>query len=431
MKENKKNNKPKNIFTNQKGMALLATLIFTFVLVSMGAALLAMTNNDSKLSTLQRESNRAFYLAETGVEQTFYNLNVDDDEPYGMLTWRPTEGDIDNPIYHVGNTEEYFEVTITNIGDTSATPPEEETDRIKIVSTGFVKKGKFSSGQRKIEVIATIDFLQETTYKYAVLSERVIILNGSPGADIEGDIHSNDAIEVQGKFGDFYEGTATVGGDNNEVYDEDELIDGFNVNGEIVPIPRINYDGTGLDASGEPFTYEDSLLARAVADAAVDGKVHVHGDLDLTDKEGSVDWTGVHYIKGNLTAKNGAEINIQNGVIVVEGDVKIDNSGVFEHTIVEPYESPFSRLALVATGDILMHAKSSVLNGVVQSIEKDGTSTGTIDFRNGSTVRGSVIAKTVMMHNKTNIIYDEEGLNEETTWGDGFYKKTSWQEVYN
>jgi len=419
MKENRRNNKLKNIFTNQKGMALLATLIFTFVLVSMGAALLAMTNNDTKLSTLQRESNRAFYLAETGIEQTFYNLTVDDD--YDMLAWRPDSAE----PYIVGNTEERFEVTITDIGDTSATPPEEETDRIKIVSTGFVKKGKFSSGQRKIEVTAIIDFLQVTTYKYAVLSEKVIILNGSPGATIEGDIHSNDDIEVQGKFGDFYEGTATVGGDNNEVYDEDELIDGFNINGDIVTVPTINYDGTG-----EGYDYEDSLLARAVADAAVDGKVHVHnGDVDL-DNSDVRNWTGVHYIIGDLTAKNSAGINIKNGVIVVEGDVDIRNSAVFEHTIEEPYDSPFSHLALVATGDILMHAKSSVLNGVVQSIEKDGTSTGTIDFRNGSTVRGSVIAKTVMMHNKTNIIYDEEGLSDETSWGDGFYKKISWQEVY-
>jgi len=422
MKENKKNNKLKNIFTNQKGMALLATLIFTFVLVSMGAALLAMTNNDTKLSTLQRESNRSFYLAETGVEQTFYNLNIDDGYPMvGGSAWRP---DSENP-YHVDvvPTEEYYEVTIENVGLELGC--EEDEDKIKIISTGFVKKGKFSSGQRKIEVIAMIDFLQETTYKYAVLSERVIILNGSPGADIEGDIHSNDDIEVQGKFGDFYEGTATVGGDNNEVYDEDELIDGFNVNGEIIPIPTINYDGTG-----EGYTYEDSLLARAVADAAVDGEVHVHeGDVDLSNGV-VLPWTGVHYIKGNLTAKNSAGINITNGVIVVEGDVDIRNSGVFEHTIVEPYDSPFSALALIATGDILMHAKSSVLNGVVQSIEKDGTSTGTIDFRNGSTVVGSVIAKTVMMHNKTNIIYDEEGLSDETSWGDGFYKKISWQEVY-
>jgi len=419
MKENKRNNKLKNIFTNQKGMALLTTLIFTFVLVSMGAALLAMTNNDTKLSTLQRESNRAFYLAETGIEQTFYNLNVDDTEPYGMLTWRPDSAE----PYKVGTTEEYFEVTIENVGLELGC--DEDEDKIKIISTGFVSKGKFSSGQRKIEVIAVIDFLQEVMYKYAVLSERVIILNGSPGATIEGDIHSNDAIEVQGKFGDFYEGTATVGGDNNEVYDEDELIDGFNVNGDIVPIPRINYDGTGVDATGAPFTYEDSLLY----EAETNGTVH-EGPVTLKDKDDSVDWTGVHYIKGDFIAKQGAVVNIENGVIVVEGDVDIRNSAIFEHTTVEPYDSPFSHLALVATGDILMHAKSSVLNGVVQSIEKDGTSTGTIDFRNGSTVRGSVIAKTVMMHNKTNIIFDPDDTSDITTQGDDFYKKTSWQEVY-
>lgn len=413
MKKNNKNYGIKKILVNQKGMALLTTLIFVAVLVSLAVALLTMTSNDTKLSTLQRESNKAFYLAETGIEKTFYNLNVDND--YDMLTWRPDSAD----PYKVGNTEEYFEVTITNIGDTGATPPEEETDRIKIISTGFVNKGKFSSGQRKIEVIAEIDFLQEVTYKYAVLSERVIILNGTPGATIEGDIHSNDDIEVQGKFGDFYEGTATVGGDNNEVYDEDELIEGFNVNGDIVSIPTINYDGTG-----EGFAYEESLLY----EAETNGTVH-EGPVDLDNADVRY-WTGVHYIKGDLTAKNSSGIYIEDGVIVVEGNVDIRNSGIFEHTKTEDYESPFSHLALVATGNILLHAKSSVLNGVVQSIEKDGTSTGTIDFRNGSTVKGSVIAKTVMMHNKTNIIYDEEGLSDITSQGEGFYKKVSWQETY-
>jgi hypothetical protein len=413
--KNNKNYRTKNLLINQKGMALLTTLIFVAVLVSLAVALLTMTSNDTKLSTLQRESNNAFYLAEAGIEKTFYNLNVDGN--YGMLTWRPGGTD---PIFKEGTTEEYFEVTITNIGDTGASPPEEETDRIKIISTGVVNKGKFSSGKRKIEVIAEIDFLQEVMYKYAVFSERVIILNGTPGATIEGDIHSNDDIEVQGKFGDFYEGTATVGGDNNEVYDEDELIDGFNINGDIIPVPKINYDGTG-----DGFSYEDSLLY----EAETNGTVH-EGDVDL-DNGDVRNWTGVHYIKGNLTAKNSSGILIENGVIVVIGDVDIRNSGIFEHTKTDDYESPFSHLALVATGDILLHAKSSVLNGVVQSIEKDGTSTGTIDFRNGSTVEGAVIAKTVMLHNKTNIIYDEEGFSDITTQGDGFYKKVSWQEIYD
>ena len=44
MKENKKNSKLNNLISSQKGMALVATLIFTFVLVSLGAALLTMTN---------------------------------------------------------------------------------------------------------------------------------------------------------------------------------------------------------------------------------------------------------------------------------------------------------------------------------------------------------------------------------------------------
>lgn len=62
-----------NIFSNQNGMALLTTLIFVFVLVTMAVALLTMTNNDSKLSTLQRESTRAFYLADAGIEEAFGN----------------------------------------------------------------------------------------------------------------------------------------------------------------------------------------------------------------------------------------------------------------------------------------------------------------------------------------------------------------------
>lgn len=418
--KNNENYRIKNLLVNQKGMALLATLIFVTVIVSLSVALLTMTSNDSKLSTLQRESNNAFYLAESGIEKTFYNLNVVDDDTYGMLTWRP--GDT-HPIFREGTTEERFEVTITNIGNT--TPPEEVTDRIKITSTGIVDMGEFSSGKRKIEVIAEIDFLLVAMYKYAALSERVIILNGTPGAAIEGDIHSNDAIEVQGQFDEFYEGTATVGGDNNEVYDEDELIDGFNINGDIIPVPTINYDGTG-----DEYSYEDSLLAEAFAQESAEGIIHVHeGPVDL-DNGDVLNWTGVHYIKGDLTAKNGSSIFINNGVIVVEGAVDIRYGATFEHTKDDDYITPFSHLALIATGDILLHAEGSVIGGVVQSIEKDGSSTGTIDFRNGSTVVGAVIAQTVMMHNKTNIIYDEEGLGSITSQGDGFYKKISWQEIY-
>jgi len=412
MENHFKKSKDLKIINNQNGMALLATIIFVSVLVSFGIALLAMTSNDTKLSTLHRESNKAFYLAESGIEKTFYNLNVD--ENYTLTGWRPNK---DDP-FKEGTIDEYYEVSIENIGDPTADPPEDPTDKIKITSTGVINKGDYTSGRREVEVIAVIDYNQDVKYKYAILSDRVIILQGSPGPTIEGDIHSNDDIEVTGKFAENYDGIATASGDNNEVYNDDEIIDGLHVNMEAVPVPTINYDGTGDD-----YEYGDSLLN----EATLNGTVH-EGDIDLDNSDVRY-WEGVHYIKGDLTAKNSSGIIMTDGVIVVEGDVDIRNSGIFEHYRTEDYDSPFSHLALVATGDILLHAKSSVLNGVVQSIEKDGTSTGVIDFRNGSTIVGAVIAQTVHMHNKTDIVYDQEGLQEIKTIGDGFYKKVSWREI--
>ena len=78
-KKNKKiiNNKIRDLLLNQKGMALLTTLIFIFILVTFAVALLTMTSNDNKLSALQRDSTKAFYIAEAGVERTLYNLNED------------------------------------------------------------------------------------------------------------------------------------------------------------------------------------------------------------------------------------------------------------------------------------------------------------------------------------------------------------------
>lgn len=80
-----KDKKIKNILLNQKGMALLTTLIFIFILVTFGVALLSMTSNDLKLSALQRDSTKAFYIAEAGIERTLYNLKEDHDTDQNWL----------------------------------------------------------------------------------------------------------------------------------------------------------------------------------------------------------------------------------------------------------------------------------------------------------------------------------------------------------
>ena len=411
MKErNKKiiNNKIKNIFSNQRGMALLTTLIFVFVLVTLAVALLTMTNNDSKMSTLQRASNKAFYLAETGIEKALYNLNVDESYPIvseeGKSAWRPD----DSSPFTEGTSKEYFELTIENIGLLEGETDDEGI--IEIISTGIVNKQKFSSAQRKIKVIAKIDFFEYTTYKYAILADKLVLFHQD--VTVNGDIHSNDDIEVTGnQFVDKYDGTATCSGDNNEVNSENTYV-------TPVPIPEINYSelyDTAVDEGEETHVYNGNYILQ----------------------NSNETWSGIHYIKGNFTLKEGSTLTVNNGAIIVEGDVNMHHSAILE--INKPvdedgypiegdpfWEKPYAHLAIVATGDIELKNSSTTINGVVQTTKTNGE----IRVKNGATIIGSAIATTVKFYNTSSIIYNEKTLSEITTRGDPFYKKTSWQEVY-
>jgi hypothetical protein len=59
---------------SKKGFALLGTLILVFVVSTFGIALLTMTQNDIKLSTLQKASKETFYIAESGIEHAISYL---------------------------------------------------------------------------------------------------------------------------------------------------------------------------------------------------------------------------------------------------------------------------------------------------------------------------------------------------------------------
>ena len=59
---------------NNKGMALVATLIFVFTISTFGIALLTMTSSDIKSSSLQEASKETFYIAESGLERAISHL---------------------------------------------------------------------------------------------------------------------------------------------------------------------------------------------------------------------------------------------------------------------------------------------------------------------------------------------------------------------
>lgn len=395
--------------SNQNGMALMATIILVFAIVSIGVALLTMTNSDTQLSTLQRASNKAFYLAEAGIEEAFWKLNssiinkeLDIKSEYSIAKWWSS-----NQI-PPGTAIEYYQVTIEDDGVNDENDP-----KIKIFSKGFVDDGKYSSGMREVVVTAEVSYRIETMYDYAILSDKIILFQGDPGPDVVGDVHSNDDIlcsPPDGTFVNNYPGTATSSGDTNDLNTE-------NVGIEPKPIPEVKY--TRLkdksDAAGNTIT---------------GGKILDNGESWGTEENPI---TGIHFIEGDLEAKNGSQIWLENGAIIVTGNVDVKKGAIFEihndDDYIDPTD-PDTALCLVAQGNIKIYAKATIEKGVVQSVLADGVTTeGFIELKNGAEVTGSLIANTVYLRNKTTVNYPPSGINEFTRKGDPFFVMTSWREI--
>lgn len=214
----------KALLINQKGFALLTTLIFVFILSTLGIALLTMTSSDIKLSTLQRDSTEAFYLAESGVDRA--------------LSWLQQKGapsasyinDHFNP--HVGSLSTgTYTVTI----DSDANNPNTFTKKYTIISTGVAGS---NNSTRKIESVVQV----RSFAGYAYFSDEEAFPENSDipywkwygGATIwfgnndviGGKLHSNDQIHIYGN--PTFKGKVTSAADSiyywEDSYTKDEML---------------------------------------------------------------------------------------------------------------------------------------------------------------------------------------------------------------
>ncbi|HBY56439.1 MAG TPA: hypothetical protein DEG96_01020 [Candidatus Atribacteria bacterium] len=389
-----KNKKIKGIFTNQKGFALLTTLIFVFVLATLVITLLTMTNNDTKLSNLQRESTRAFYIAETGIDEALLLLNTPVNQGGKGLDWRPGTdlNDPPEPSYIKNlSPNEYYEVIITG-----------DSDNITILSKGVVTgSGTYDKGMRQIEVKCKkgIAKAPDLFFDYAVLTNGNMTING--GVSFHGNIHSNGNLTNNGNINLEY-GTATATGTTN-----------FGTGG--VPyqeFPRIDWE-----------YYENQAKTQLIDD---EGNIHNHyysGDVTI-DSSGSI--YGIHYIDGNVEIKPPcSELHIIDGAIFATGTITVGGSSNVYIEKSKDYDNP---LALVAKGDIVIWGNVHG-EGIVYT-ENNFTLNGNINIQ-----KGAVYADDGVFHGgggSMNIYYDTDLINTPVP-GTGIpvWKKVSWQEVFD
>ena len=382
MRKNKKNYRIKNLLSNQKGMALLTTLIFVFILVTFAVALLTMTGNDSKMSTLQRASTQAFYQAETGIEKSIWYLNSSEENPLGLYFIGSLHG---------GSAIEFYDVDVSDIDDTG--PYEVKT----LISTGNVREGgEYNKGTREIEVklkkgVAPSGGLN---YTHAIFTNDDMTIKG--GVSVSGDIHSN---------GDLYVSSPTV----------------FNlVGGEATACGTNDYGDGGqpeLDFPTIAWDYFQDLAVRGI-----DGG-HYYGNGNSYTFEGAdTILTGIHFIDGDVIIKN--DIFLINATIMATGTIDVLGSG----DVTMGNEIEDHPLALVAKGNITIGG-SVHGEGVIQT-EGSFTNNGNVNIQ-----AGAIYAELGVFNGGGgvgfNVSYSTEllGLAVDGT-GIPVWKKISWREVY-
>lgn len=372
-----------NIFSNQKGMALLATLIFVSVLVTLGVSLLTMTSNDGKMSTLQRASTQAFYQAETGIEKAIWYLNFssEEDNPDGL----DFEGDL-----HGGTLTEFYDTTIGPIYDG---PPEEIQT---LVSTGkVVEGGEFNKGTRKIEVklkkgIASSGGL---SYSHAIFTNGDMTING--GVSVSGNIHTNADLNVSGTAFGLENGVATASGSND-------------------------YDVEGADQPEQDYPAIAWEYFQELAENGVDGG-HYYDD-DYTFDVSGTNLTGIHFIEGDVVIK--ADITLTNAAIFATGTITVLGNG----DITLGNDLAAHPLALVAKGSITIGG-SVHGEGIIQT-EADFTNIGNVNIQ-----EGAIYAELGVFNGgggaAFNIVYGTS-LADIVVQGTGIpvWIKISWREVY-
>jgi len=317
MKKDCKNNVIKNLLSNQKGMALLTTLIFVFVLVTFGVSLLIMTSNDTKLSTLQRDSTKAFYIAEAGVERTLYNLKKDFES---SEDW--SDGDIDGYILS-DQENEFWKINYNSPGYEVSFGDGTYIVALKTNSSDYVtikSKGKYDNSVRYVQVDVKIE-------KLSIWDNAICGGGGTAGAVINGNAEFRGSLHLLGEGLSSSDiaidlgGTAGVG-NNYKDMDTDLL-------NRVPDLPKTTFNG-------EEVEFLNAKLRVKHGQVKLSGNAHI-GKPDVPGGDPLIKETlqGVYVTDGFIGGVLDNNVHSDNGM---ENEYDLGGVGIVFPSLDDPYE---------------------------------------------------------------------------------------------
>ncbi len=310
-----------NNCVSQKGLALMATLIFVLVLTTFGIVILTMTRSDIKLASLQEESTKAFFLADAGIERALNWLEKQQPPP-SEEDLPPKEENLDGtyPFTELGTGEYTVRIDIFKIGEVEA--------GYHITSIGYIPNRDNKKTVKQLEtMVSLLNFAQ---YAYFSDEEKfpnnpAIPLSSSYAGDaiwftgndtFGGRVHSNSQLHIV-DVPDFY-GKVTSTAETIDFYNKKQ----YKPDGSDFPTDGRGFMGgyqLGINTIPLPLFREIESLDDKNSLRRITG--------GSWEKENFPSTSGI-YIPHITTGPVGAEKNHATGGIYVQGEVKNINLDV-------------------------------------------------------------------------------------------------------
>ena len=405
-------------FLGNRGMALVMVMIFTFILLVIGATFLKLATSERISADKSIYLNQAFYLAEAGVERGKAWLNSVSSPPtstidpfgglqsYGGGTYQVTITPLSATRYEVSSVSRFGHPMVSKtlniimqvqsifsyaiFGDKNVTlKGNAYIDSYDSQNGNYGGTNIKSNGNVRTNAIATM-------YPYSVyFPDSVDLANNStikgnviigPGGDLSG------AITIKGN--------AKIIGDKSVASEPEEL--------PIVTVP------TGLPNQGSISVGGNDTLT--VSSSGQYSSITLNSNSILT-LSGNL----TIYVSGALSLNSNSQIKITAG-----SNVNIYISGSFSQSS----NSQINNLTKDPT-KLAIYGDDSLTN-VSWNSNSDFYGTfyarkATVDLNSNANIYGSIMAMTVNLNSNAKVHYDE-ALASKSDLGGGGYKEISWEE---
>lgn len=392
------------------GLALVAVMVLTIILLVLGAAFLRLATTERISADESVYLDKAFYLAEAGLERGREWLNATSTLPVAyqeLFEEEPLgEGSYDVSIDPISATQ--YEISSTG---RFGSPTVAKTLKIVMQRQSVFSYGIFGDENVSLRGNAYIDSYNSGDGSY-----------GGANVNSDGDVGTN-AISAVYPYSVYLCNNATINGDviigpGGDVDEAIEVRNNAEINGTSssadslqelpeVPIPTgLPYEGS-ISLSGNSTSMLTTSGEYSFIQLNSNSRLTLDGDLTL-------------YITGALS------LNSNSQIIITEGsNVEIYLSGTFSqssNTQINNLTQDPTTLAIYGTDSLtaVNWASNSDFYGAFYAPNAD------VDIHSNAEIYGSIIADTIDLASNSRVHYDER-LADESDFGCS-YRVVSWDE---